>query len=287
MIGHRIARSAGVLSVLLLAFMQHALATETAQRIVSIDGSVTEIIFALGAETQLVGVDTTSRFPDAATSLPDVGYMRRLSAEGILSLQPTLVLASQDAGPALVFEQLEAAGVQVVRIESRYTVNGVLDKIAQTADAVGKTAEGERLQRRIRQNTDHALAQIPQGASPKTLFLLGAGDRGLMAAGQGTQAAAMLDLVKAENVVSHPGYKPVSPEGALMLAPDVVLAAHTGEGVSSRLDRTLAMTPAHKDGRIHSLDISLVLGFGPRIDQAVNALIALLYPDTEPAVALH
>lgn len=288
MIGHRIVRSTGVLSVLLLAFMQHALATETEQRIVSIDGSVTEILFALGAETQLVGVDTTSRFPDAATSLPDVGYMRRLSTEGILSLQPTLVLASQDAGPALVFEQLEAAGVQVVRIESRYTVNGVLDKIAQTADAVGKTAEGERLQRRIRQNTEHALDQIPRGASPKTLFLLGAGDRGLMAAGQGTQAAAMLDLVKAENVVSHPGYKPVSPEGALMLAPDVVLAAHTGkEGASSRLDRTLAMTPAHKDGRIHSLDISLVLGFGPRIDQAVSTLIALLYPDIEPAVALH
>ena len=256
-----------------------------AERVVSIDGSITEIVYALGAQDQLVGVDTTSRFPEAATQLPDVGYMRRLSTEGILSLNPTLVIATQDAGPERVFEQLVDAGVSVQRIHNRYTLNGVLDKIDRVAAVLGKAEQGKQLQQRIRQQTDQALSRIPTPTPtvtpPRTLFLLGAGDRGLMAAGQGTQAAAMMTLVKAENVVVHPGYKPLSPEGALTLSPEVVLAAHTGagdHGPSPRLDQTLAMTPAQQNQRVHAVDVSLVLGFGPRIADAVNQLVDLLYP---------
>ena len=280
------------MSLCLSLFGQMAFAGDSAQRVVSIDGSITEIIYALNAEDMLVGVDTTSRYPDAATQLPDVGYMRRLSTEGILSLQPTLVIATQDAGPELVFEQLAEAGVSVQRIHNRYTLNGVLDKVDRVAAVLGKQQAGAALQARIRQRTEQALARIstsaPTAAPPRTLFLLGAGDRGLMAAGEGTQAAAMMTLVKADNVVTHAGYKPVSPEGALMLSPDVVLAAHTGrpgQAPNAKLDQTLAMTPAQQQNRVHALDVGLVLGFGPRIAEAVEQMVDVLYPAPDDAAS--
>ena len=256
-------------------------AVDAEERIVSIDGSITEIIYALEAQDKLVGVDSTSRFPEAATQLPDVGYMRRLSTEGILSLNPTLVIATQNAGPESVFEELVDAGIHVQRIHNRYTLNGVIDKINRVAAVVGKPEEGKLIQQRIRKQTEKILARIPAKAAPRTLFILGAGDRGLMAAGQGTQAAAMLDLVRAENVVSYSGYKPVSPEGAIALSPAVVIAAHTTSSEKkskSKLEQTLTMTPAQQNNRVHEVDVSLVLGFGPRIAEAMETLVDVLYP---------
>ncbi|WGE87266.1 ABC transporter substrate-binding protein [Actinobacillus equuli subsp. haemolyticus] len=78
------------------------------ERIVSIGGDVTEIIYALGAEQALVGRDSTSIAPLAAQQLPDVGYMRQLNVEGILALKPTKVISSDVARPSVVFEQLKS-----------------------------------------------------------------------------------------------------------------------------------------------------------------------------------
>ncbi len=257
----------------------------SAERVVSIDGSLTEIIYALQAENSLVAVDTTSRYPQAATKLPDVGYMRQLSAEGILALSPTLVLASTDAGPDSVFEQLQQAGVRVVRIRNDYSVDGVLNKIQAVADALNKPEAGRALAGSIKQQADAALASIPADAAPPaTLFILGAGNRGLMAAGSKTQADAMLALLNARNVMAYNGYKPVSAEAVLQAGPEVVLIANTeavannSQTQSAALSTQLAMTPAFSQQRIHTLDTSLVLGFGPRIGSALEQLAALLYP---------
>ncbi len=260
-------------------------AVSSAERVVSIDGSLTEIIYALQAENSLVAVDTTSRYPQAATKLPDVGYMRQLSAEGILALSPTLVLASTDAGPDSVFEQLQQAGVRVVRIRNDYSVDGVLNKIQAVADALNKPEAGRALAGNIKQQADAALASIPADAAPPaTLFILGAGNRGLMAAGSKTQADAMLALLNARNVMAYNGYKPVSAEAVLQAGPEVVLIANTeavannSQTQSAALSTQLAMTPAFSQQRIHTLDTSLVLGFGPRIGSALEQLAALLYP---------
>ncbi|KZZ42655.1 MAG: ABC transporter substrate-binding protein [Saccharospirillaceae bacterium] len=247
-------------------------------RIISIDGSITEIVYELGAGGQLVAVDTTSRHPKAALELPDVGYMRRLSTEGILSMQPDMVIASQDAGPAEVFTQLQQAGVEVVRIQSQYSLDGVLAKVDQVAQALGEQQKGKQLQQNIRQKTEQALAEIPEGASRKSLFILGAGNRGLMAAGKNTQAQAMLDLVSADNVMEYEGYKPVSAEGALLANPEVVLVAYTGPADPEGLTASLAMTDAQKNNRIHTINTSVVLGFGPRLAEAVEQLVTVLYP---------
>ncbi|WP_286718510.1 heme/hemin ABC transporter substrate-binding protein, partial [Thalassolituus sp. UBA2009] len=265
-------RRIAVFSAGLFSFVLFSSAVFSAERVVSIDGSLTEIIYALNAQDALVAVDTTSRYPPAATELPDVGYMRQLSAEGILALSPTLVLASTDAGPDSVFEQLQQAGVKIVRVRNHYSVDGVLNKIQAVADALNKPDAGRALAGSIKQQADAALASIPaDAAAPAALFILGAGNRGLMAAGSKTQADAMLALLNARNVMVYNGYKPVSAEAVLQAGPEVVLianteaAADTSQAQSAALNTQLAMTPAFRQQRIHTLDTSLVLGFGPRI----------------------
>jgi len=278
-------RRIAVFSAGLFSFVLFSSAVFSAERVASIDGSLTEIIYALNAQDALVAVDTTSRYPQAATELPDVGYMRQLSAEGILALSPTLVLASTDAGPDSVFEQLQQAGVKIVRVRNHYSVDGVLNKIQAVADALNKPDAGRALAGSIKQQADEALASIPaDAAAPAALFILGAGNRGLMAAGSKTQADAMLALLNARNVMAYNGYKPVSAEAVLQAGPEVVLianteaAADTSQAQSAALNTQLAMTPAFHQQRIHTLDTSLVLGFGPRIGSALEQLVTLLYP---------
>ncbi len=278
-------RKIAVFSAGLFSLVLFSSGVFSAERVVSIDGSLTEIIYALNAQDSLVAVDTTSRYPHAATQLPDVGYMRQLSAEGILALSPTLVLASTDAGPDSVFEQLQHAGVRVVRIRNHYSVDGVLNKIQAVADALNKPDAGRALASSIKQQADAALASIPADAAPPAaLFVLGAGNRGLMAAGRKTQADAMLSLLNARNVMAYRGYKPVSAEAVLQAGPEVVLianieaAANTSQAHSAELNTQLAMTQAFSQQRIHTLDTSLVLGFGPRIGSALEQLATLLYP---------
>ena len=172
-----------LLSLLILpAFAQQSDTGVTAD-VVSIDGALTEIIYQLGAEQRLAAVDTTSVYPEAATQLPQVGYMRQLSAEGILSVKPSLVIASRDAGPESVFEQIQAAGVRVVRIKTADSVDGVAEKIRQVADALNMSAQGDALAVQVTAQSQQVLAQLPADKQPATLFLLGAGGRGLMAAG--------------------------------------------------------------------------------------------------------
>ena len=279
--------NAAVWLVLFLCAVTTQAENSAHQRIVSIDGALTEIVYALDAGDRLVAVDTTSRYPQAATTLPDVGYMRRLSTEGILSVKPDVVIASQDAGPAEVFEQLQQAGVQVVRVAADYSLEGVIAKVDQVAVALGEQQKGEQLKRKIREQTQQALAAIPEhAAAPKTLFILGAGNRGLMAAGKNTQAQAMLDLLSAVNVMGYDSYKPVSAEGALLANPDVVVVAYTGPADPQALQSSLAMTAAAKNNRIHAINTSVVLGFGPRLGEAVAELVKVLYPDDQASQTL-
>ncbi len=83
-------------------------------KIVTLGGDVTEIVYALGAQSALVARDSTSQWPQAANDLPDVGYLRQLNAEGILSMRPTLVLASAQAQPSLALKQVAQSQVKVV-----------------------------------------------------------------------------------------------------------------------------------------------------------------------------
>lgn len=249
-----------------------------APRIVSVGGALTEIVYRLGAQGALVATDTTSLWPDAARALPKVGYMRTLSAEGVMSVQPTLLLAPAEAGPMTVMNQLQAAGVRIVRASNEHTFDALLANVALVADAIGRRAEGEALATELKRDWSATRAQLAGGAAPKVLFILSHAANNVQVAGGGTAADAMIRLARGTNAMTgFNGYKPLSAEAAIGAAPDVILVTREGleavGGVDALLARPgLALTPAGKRKRVVALDALFLLGFGPRLPQAVAEL---------------
>lgn len=263
-----------------------------APRLVAAGGTATEIVYALGAEKGLVGVDTTSLYPREAMKLPNIGYVRALSAEGILALTPTLVIAAAEAGPPPILGQIAAAGVPILPLADGFSEAAVLARIGQIGAALGKTTEATRLQESVRRDLATARAAVaPLADKPKVLFVLSA-QRGLVAAGDDTAAAVMIELAGGRNAVGgYTGYKPVTPEAAFAAAPDIILTgSHVIDALGGvdvlRNHPDLIGTPAAREGRIIVRDAMFMLGFGPRLGAAVLDLAQALHPGvTLPTLA--
>lgn len=257
------------------------------QRLVCIGGALTEAVYALGAQAQLVGVDTTSLFPASARELPSVGYARALSAEGVLSLRPGLVLAGAEAGPPAVLRQLQAAGLRLEVMQWPYSLAGVEGMVQGVGTLLGRPAALGSLLSTLReqaQAAQKAVQSVREEAAregrpaPRLLFVLSHSMAQLRVAGHDTAADAMLRLAGGRNAFGEvQGYKPLTPEAVIAAAPDVIVATDQGlqaaGGVAGFLRAPgLAATPAGRAGRVVALDALWLLGFGPRTASAVQAL---------------
>ena len=239
----------------LLLFIAFPLLSHAAvERLVTLGGDVTEIVYALDAEQSLVARDSTSSWPPAAQKLPDVGYLRQLNAEGILALRPQLVLASAQAQPSLVLHKVQASGVKVVNVPGGESLSAIDNKVAVIAEALGKTAAGDALRQQLQQQ----IAAIPtQPVAKRVLFILSHGGMNTLVAGQHYRAmsqegvaASQADLV----VISADGLKGMGGEAGLWKLPG------------------LAQTPAGRHKQLLTIDDMALLGFGPRTPQAILAL---------------
>lgn len=251
-----------------------------ARRLVTVGGAVTEVVYALGAENMLVATDTTSLYPEAATRTPKVGYLRQLSAEGLLSLRPDAVVGSGEAGPAIVLEQLRAAGVRVDVVPATHNMAEVLAKVHAVGQATGKRAEAQALARRLQQEWQEAQAEVAQArVRPRALFIL-AHSGTPMVAGKGTAAHALLEMAGAQNVVqAFQGYRPLTAEAMAAAAPQVIVNSTQGieamGGVEAFWKRPeLTLTPAYARRALVAMEASHLLGFGPRMPAAVRTLHA-------------
>lgn len=261
---------------------------EAEERIVAIGGAVTEIVYALGGEDRLVAVDSTGLHPQVVTELPDIGYMRRLSAEPILALEPDRILAVGDAGPQPVLDQLEEAGVEITMIDDGPSLEGITAKIETVARALDLSEEGKKLAKQVEADFDSLAAEANAVAvPPRVMFVLNTGRGAPMVGGTGTSADAIIRLAGAENAVTGlEGYKPLSPEAAIEAAPDVILTMNRSVEVSGGEAALLALpdvalTPAGKNHALISMDGLFLLGFGPRTPEAARELAAALF-DLEP-----
>lgn len=254
-------------------------------RVLTLGGTVTEIAVALGAADRLVGRDATSTFPASVRALPDVGYLRALSAEGVLSLAPDLIIADADAGPPEVVAQVQAAGVAYVTTPATLSAGGVQARITAVAAALGRVAQGQALAAQV--GAELAAAQAAADALPaprkRVLFILSLQGGRIMAAGQDTAAEAMLRLAGAENALQgFAGYKPVTDEAVLASAPDAVLMMDRG-GDHGAADAdlwalpALAGSPAAQAGAVIRMDGLRLLGLGPRAAAAAADLRLALY----------
>lgn len=275
----RCALSAGrrcVSTVLLALGLMQAVAAQP-QRVVSLGGVVTEIVHALGAEALLVGVDQSSQFPDAVRRLPQVGYYRQFSVEGVASLRPDLVIASEHAGPPAALDQLRRLGIRVVVVPAGATLDALEARIVQTAQALERPAQGHALAARIREQV-RALAPPPD-PRPRVLLLSSHTGR-LQAAGRDTAADALLALAGGTNVfAAQTSFKPVSAETVASLRPEVIVTTESAVKAAGNLDAFMvqpgiATTPAARQRRVVVMDDLLLLGFGPRLPAAVTQLRA-------------
>lgn len=227
------------------------------ERIVSIGGDVTEIIYALGGQQQLVGRDSTSIAPAAAKLLPDVGYMRQLSAEGILALKPTKVIASKVAQPASVFEQLKSVGVKVESVPFAYTPESFIEKIQLIGKLIDKPKQAVELAQKFT-NELQAIPRTPLKA--RILFILNHAGANQMVAGRDTVADTGIRLIGATNAAgSGVRFSPISQEGVIAAQPDLIVLTESGVESLGGADKVwqlpgMAHTPAAQAKRVVIVD---------------------------------
>jgi len=247
-------------------------------RLISLTGGMTEVIYRLKAERWLVATDTTSVFPEAALRTPKIGYMRALSAEGVLSLKPTAVLGTHEVGPPAVLDQLRDAGVALQLVRADHTFDELVAKVNAAALASQQLAQGQALIAELTQQwkaVQQRIQRIPQ--APRVLFVMAHGGKAQVA-GQATAAHAMLGFAGARNpLFESTGYKSLTPEAAATAAPDVVLTTVESIQASGGVERFwdqpgLAFTPAGRAKRLVVMDAQFLLGFGTRLPNAVEAL---------------
>jgi len=269
-----------------LALFTTPLALHAADRVLAIGGSVTEIIYALGAEDRLIARDTTSVYPEAATTLPDVGYMRALAPEGVLSVNPDLIISEAGAGSAETLEVLKEAEVELVEVPDSYTTQGILDKITTIGAATGKTAEAEALATKLRDDLDavaEKVASIPDTDRKRVLFVLSTRGGRIMASGTNTAADGIIGMAGGVNALTgFEGYKLMTDEAVSQAAPDVILMMDRGGDHGAPNAELLALpsikpTPAAASGSVVRMNGLYLLGFGPRTADAALELATSLY----------
>jgi iron complex transport system substrate-binding protein len=253
--------------------------------VLSIGGSVTEIVVALGQAHRLGARDTTSTYPPEVTDLPDVGYMRALSPEGVLSVGPDLILAEEGAGPPEALEVIRAADVAFVEVPQARTVEDILRKIEIIGAALDVPDRAEALADRVSADLEQAIrdAARPEAEKPRVLFVLSTQGGKITASGTGTAADALIRMAGGVNAIrDFTGFKQITDEAVGLAAPDVILMMDRGGDHGIADDELFAMpavrlTPAARTRSVLRMDGLLMLGFGPRTAEAVRMLNRALH----------
>lgn len=257
-------------------------------RIVAIGGAVTEILYALGLENRIAGVDSTSIYPAAALKKPNVGYMRQLSSEGVLGLNPSVIFAMQGSGPKETMDVLQAAKVPLVLVPESYSEQGILDKISLVGHALGADARAACLSAAVAKDLGQLKALRAKVTKPRrVMFVMSLMNGRAMAAGGHTAADEIIKLSGGINAVSdYEGYKPINDEAIVAAKPDVVLSIDRGKdslGADAIYQHpAFALTPVAANKSFISMEGLYLLGFGPRTAAAARDLSIRLYPALAP-----
>ena len=256
-------------------------------RLVVVGGALLETVFALGEGGRVVARDSTGLYPPEAASLPDVGYMRALSPEGVLAQNPSALLIAEGSGPPEALAVLEHGSVPAIEVPESFSPAGVIAKVRHVGAALGVSDKAEALIATLEVQMGEAEAltrDIPEAERQKVLFVISAADGRIRAAGSGTAGGSIIGLAGGINPLAETqGYQTLTDEAILAAAPDaVVMMSNGGLGDFSAdlaANTALAQSPAIRNGRILRFDGAMLLGFGPRTPEAIHALAAALYPD--------
>jgi iron complex transport system substrate-binding protein len=250
-------------------------------RIVSLSGDLTELVYELGAGDRLVGVDVTTVWPEGALELPIVGVGRFITAEGVLSVDPTLVIGDTQSSPPGALEQIRGAGVRVEILRVATSFEALYVKIESLGMLLDAEDAAEKLIARISSDIEEAGAQaVPSGIrvayvytrGPDVMLLFGDGmtTRPLIEAAGAIDAGADSGIVETVSVTA---------EALVAASPDVIIVPEEGLGVLGGVEAFLetpgvAQTPAGENGAILAYPEGDFLTFGPRVGESLRLLIA-------------
>ncbi|RWB31249.1 MAG: hemin ABC transporter substrate-binding protein [Mesorhizobium sp.] len=252
-------------------------------KIAAIGGSITEIVFALGEQDRLVARDSTSRYPEAALKLPDVGYMRQLSPEGVLSVNPSGILALHGSGPKQAVDVLKKTSIPFIEVPERYGHEGILEKIRIVGKALGVDAKADALAAEIDAKLKAAEKQTASiNDRKRVLFVLSMQGGKILASGSDTAADGIIKLSGGVNAVDgFSGYKQLSDEAVITARPDVILMMNNAGPAASDdelfANPSILSTPAGAARKVVRMDGGYLLGFGPRTADVIHDLAASLY----------
>lgn len=259
----------------------------SAQRIVVSGGSITEIIYAFNEQHRIVGVDSTSVFPSAATKKPQIGYVRKISTEGILSLSPDLLLGEADTGPQKVVEQLKSTGINMTILTQEDNFLGIEAKIKHIARLLNVPKKGQQLANSLAIDRAALNTVLQQSTyKPRVLFILNVRSGQPIVAGANTSANELINAAGAINIAAEhiQNWKPLSTEAALALNPDAIITmGRHGDTPMENVSKLahFKFSNAVKNKQVYSFDGSYLLGMGPRTPQAVVELASVLHPNAK------
>jgi len=261
---------------------------QTARRIVSLVPNVTEILFAVGAGSQVVGVSTYDDFPPETSALPRVGALLDPDTERIFSLRPDLVIVygSQTELEA----QFTRASIRVYAYRHS-GVGNVLQTIRDVARLAGRAADGDRVVRDVQSRLDAIRMRVRGRPRPRTMLVIGrdAGAlRGVYVSGGIGFLHELLDIAGGDNLFGDIKRESVQPSNETMIvrAPDVIIELHAGDppaaaAVQKERDawNLLASVPAVRNMRVHLMYGGYLMAAGPRLGRAAEALARALHPE--------
>ncbi len=255
--------------------------------IVVAGGSITEILYFIEQENRIIGVDVTSNYPKEAKKLPSIGYVRSLSTEGILSLNPKLILGENDMGPPLVVNQLKEINMDLRIIPEEQTSYGIVDKIKCVASILGCIDSAD-----IRVTNDlmptimelETLVDLNESNKKNVMLILSMQGTSPIVAGRGTSGDNFIKMAGAKNVFdSFEGWKPVSEESIINVNPEFFIIPsrdmHKGSNVKNLTTNPIFInTEAGANKNFIFEDSMAMLGFGPRTIDIALKVAKKLYP---------
>ena len=247
-------------------------------RITAAGGSITEIIYFLEQESRLIAVDVTSNYPKSAMNLPSIGYVRALSAEGVLSLDPTLIIGENDMGPPSVIDQINRTNVETRVLPEIHSASGIIQKIECVGKMIGMTKnEIDFYNNKLLKQVSQLENSTSDAEGKKIIYILSMQSGSPLIAGSNTSGDGLISLAGGINPLSSfEGWKPVGTESIIQAEPDLIIISERGLkgfGTIEELSNhpALYLTPAAQNNNILALDGMASLGFGPRtIDTALQ-----------------
>ncbi|MBD1583390.1 heme/hemin ABC transporter substrate-binding protein [Pseudoalteromonas sp. S16_S37] len=244
-----------------------------AERLIIAGGTLTDIVFALGAGEQVVAIDTSSTWPQQAQSLPKVGYYRDLAAEGILAQAPSRVFALEGSGRPEVLTQIKSTGVPVNHYPKPTKVAELFSLITTLGKDLDKQESASQLIKQLKQQLPPTQTKTPY----KALFILSASDRGVLVAGKETVPDVLFRYAGIENLANESGFKPYNLESLLASNPDFIVApSHTVYSLGGKqafcAQASLALIPAAQKCRVLVMDSLISIGMTSRLPEAIATL---------------